>query len=148
MNQPLCTFDAAQRMLRSPATPAEQSPPGRWVVLDMDPMSKPRMVNSDRWKKRPVVLRYRVFCDELRLRCKAQKFRPGDSLEIIFYFPCPKSWSKRKRQAHLLQPHQQKPDLDNCIKVLDAILPEDKTVHRIHAAKFWAETGSIHIRNI
>lgn len=31
------------------------------------PVPKPRQVHSDKWMKRPPVLRYRAFCDECRL---------------------------------------------------------------------------------
>ncbi|MBC8923069.1 RusA family crossover junction endodeoxyribonuclease, partial [Escherichia coli] len=31
------------------------------------PLGKPRMTRADKWKQRPPVLRYRVFCDEVRL---------------------------------------------------------------------------------
>jgi hypothetical protein len=31
------------------------------------PVGKPRMTRSDKWKQRPPVIRYRMFCDEARL---------------------------------------------------------------------------------
>ena len=37
-------------------------------VYDITPMGKSRMTRADKWKKRPEVLRYRAFCDEVRLR--------------------------------------------------------------------------------
>lgn len=37
-------------------------------VFDICPLPKPRMTQRDRWAKRPAVLRYRAFCDEVRLR--------------------------------------------------------------------------------
>ncbi len=34
----------------------------------IDVVGKPRMTQRDKWKKRPCVLRYRAFADELRLK--------------------------------------------------------------------------------
>lgn len=93
------------------------------------------MTQRDRWAKRPAVMRYYDFCDELRLRYK------GDlpaSLGLEFYIVMPKSWSKKKQAAMDHQPHQQKPDIDNlCKAVMDALAPDDSYIHLLHAAKYW-----------
>lgn len=105
------------------------------IVIPVNPMGKPRMTQRDKWKKRPVVLRYHAFCDELRLyiRDLPEEFR------VDFYLTMPKSWSKKKKAAMKFQPHQEKPDLDNLQKsILDAICKEDKQVWNIHAKKYWA----------
>lgn len=74
------------------------------------PVGKPRMTRADKWKQRPPVMRYRMFCDEARLHGIRV---PENGAHITFVLPMPKSWSKKKRAAMDGQPHQQKPDLDN-----------------------------------
>ena len=40
------------------------------MIYDITPCPKPRQTQSDKWKKRPPVLRYRAFADEVRLKIK------------------------------------------------------------------------------
>lgn len=109
------------------------------------PVPKPRQTQSDRWKKRPVVMRYRAFCDDLRARnCTL----PESGSHVTFHMPMPASWSKKKRAEMLGQPHQQKPDVDNLTKaVLDAVLKDDSGVWDIRTTKRWSDIGCIEIRN-
>ncbi len=37
-------------------------------IFNITPMGKPRMTRADKWKQREVVMRYRAFCDEVRLK--------------------------------------------------------------------------------
>lgn len=106
---------------------------------------KPRMTQSDKWKKRPCVVRYFEYKDQLReLGCDL-----SDRFEVIFYMPMPKSWSKKKKKEMYAKPHQQKPDLDNLVKGLkDAVLDDDSTVYQTHAKKYWSYEGFIKIRNL
>jgi len=68
---------------------------------------------------------------------------------IEFYLPLPKSYSKKKREELMGQPHEQKPDIDNLVKgLLDALLKEDKGVHTIIASKSWANNGMIVVNNL
>ena len=105
------------------------------------PCPKPRMTRSDKWKKRPCVMRYRAFADEVRLR--------GVSIDqsgshVIFTMLMPASWSKAKIAAHEGQPHTQKPDLDNLIKALfDALYSDDSHIWRFSAEKRWGTSSSI-----
>lgn len=111
--------------------------------LDITPVGKPRQTQSDKWKQRPAVMRYRAFADELRL--KYRKDLP-DSISLKFYIPMPPSWSKKKRAEMLGKPHQQRPDVDNlCKAVMDALAKEDSGVWRIQAEKRWANVGEIDI---
>ena len=106
------------------------------------PVPKPRQTRSDRWKKRPAVIRYRAFADECRLRIK----QPLDGATVVFYLPMPKSWSKKKKAALVGQPHRQKPDLDNLMKALgDALYGDDSTIAAICLSKVWAVEGGIEI---
>ena len=106
------------------------------------PIPKPRMTQSDRWRKRPAVLRYFAFADQVR----AAGVKIAESgTSIIFYLPMPKSWSKKKRDNMRGQAHQQKPDLDNLLKALsDAVYADDSVIWNYHSiSKRWSDTGSI-----
>jgi Holliday junction resolvase RusA-like endonuclease len=110
--------------------------------IPVEPTAKPRMTQRDKWKKRPAVMKYRAFCDELRLYVKELP----DQIVVDFYITMPKSWSESKKITMNGTPHQQKPDVDNLQKaLLDAICTEDKQVWNIHARKFWARKGSIEL---
>lgn len=115
-------------------------------VYDITPLGKPRQTNRDRWAKRPAVLRYRAFKDEVRLRGVAL---PESGCRITFIIPMPDSWSKKKRAEHVGRPHQQKPDLDNLMKsLMDAIFEEDSAVWDARITKIWGEKGQIQIESI
>jgi len=115
----------------------------------IQPMGKPRQVASDRWKKRPEVLRYRAFADEIRLAAAAQNFFLGSRCIMIFEFAMAPSWSKGKKEKMNGKPHQQRPDLDNAEKsVFDIMLNEDSSVYTAFCAKFWAYEGRIRIYNV
>ena len=101
------------------------------------------MTQSDRWKKRPAVVRYHEFKDELRCLVTGElepKFR------VIFNVKMPKSWSERKKDEFEGKPHQQRPDIDNYLKALmDALSTEDSYIYDVHAIKRWAREGSIEL---
>lgn len=105
------------------------------------PVPKPRMTQRDRWAKRPAVLRYRAFCDEVRaLDCQV----PESGAHVTFQMPMAKSWSKKKKAEMLGKPHQQKPDVDNLAKALmDAVLDEDEGVWDIRITKVWGSDAAI-----
>ena len=110
-------------------------------VYNINPMGKPRMTRADKWKKRPEVLRYRAFCDEVRLH---NVVLPECGYHVTFVIPMPPSWSKKKRQQHDGKPHQQKPDKDNLEKaLLDAIFDDDSRIWDGRVTKLWGETGQI-----
>lgn len=59
-------------------------------------------------------------------------------------FEPPKSWSKKKREAHLYGPHTQRPDLDNIEKaILDGLnriaFADDGQVYETNTRKTWGE---------
>jgi len=112
------------------------------MIYDITPVPKPRQTQSDKWKKRPCVLKYRAFADECRL--KGVTVKNGD--RINFWIPMPKSWSDVNKSMMVGIPHEKKPDLDNLLKALmDAVLPEDSHIHTIYVQKVWAINGSIEI---
>lgn len=113
-------------------------------VYNIIPLGKPRMTRADKWKKRPEVLRYRAFCDEVRL---SKVTLPESGYHVIFVLPMPPSWSKKKRALMDGEPHQQKPDKDNLEKaLLDALFGEDSHIWDGRVTKIWGETGKMIIR--
>jgi len=116
------------------------------MIINVDPVAKPRMTRQDKWKQRPVVVRYRAYCDELRL--KVGKYVPGDTVSVVFIVPMPKSWSNKKKALMNGKPHQQTPDIDNFQKAfLDALCESDSHVWDIRAVKLWGTSGKIIIKN-
>ncbi|HHQ6593929.1 RusA family crossover junction endodeoxyribonuclease [Serratia fonticola] len=110
------------------------------------PIPKPRMTQRDRWAKRPPVLRYFAFCDEIRHN---RISLPESGYHVTFVLPMPPSWSKKKRAEMAGKPHQQKPDADNLLKALmDAIYNEDCSVWDVRVTKRWGDTGEITIGEI
>lgn len=108
------------------------------------PCPKPRMTRADKWKKRPIVMRYRAFKDRVR---ELNVELPEANSHIIFNISMPKSWNPTKRLKMLLRPHQSRPDLDNYLKGLfDAVYKEDSHIWDVRATKLWAEAGSIEIK--
>ena len=104
------------------------------------PVPKPRMTQRDKWKKRPCVLRYRAFCDEVRLRINQDL----DGASITFHIPMPSSWSTKKRVDMDGKPHRSRPDLDNfCKGIFDAMYAEDSHIAEITLRKVWAKQGGI-----
>ena len=109
------------------------------------PVPKPRQTISDKWRKRPCVVRYRAFADELRLLAAQQKFTLENGLAYEFHLPIPKSWSKKKQLEKLGTLHDQKPDIDNLLKsVMDCLLEQDCVIGHIgQVKKIWALTPKI-----
>lgn len=112
-------------------------------VLNVVPVPKPRQTRSDKWKKRPCVMRYRAFADAVR---DGGLHLPVSGATVKFYLPMPTSWSKKRREEMRGRPHQQRSDLDNLVKsLMDALFADDCRVWDIHVQKFWAEDGRIEI---
>lgn len=111
------------------------------MLYKITPVPKPRQTRSDKWKKRACVERYRAFKDEIR----AKGLRiDGDTVDVVFGLPMPKSWSKKKHVAMCGMPHQNVPDIDNLAKsLLDATNTDDKRIWKLKACKYWSETGFI-----
>ncbi len=114
------------------------------IEIKIDPVPKPRQTRADVWKKRPCVMRYRAFADELRLKCRCRNYTLGKKVNIDFKIKMPDSWTKKKKAELDGKPHQQKPDIDNlCKAAIDALLKEDEKVYELSASKRWAKEGSI-----
>ena len=118
------------------------STPKRFQVFEFHlmPIAKPRMTQRDKWAKRPAVMRYRAFADELRFQASGQSFSLENGLAYEFHLAMPSSWSKKKRLEKLGKLHDQKPDIDNLIKsVFDSLLEQDCVIGHIgQVKKVWA----------
>lgn len=116
------------------------------VYIGHEPVPKPRQTQSDKWKKRPCVTRYRAYADILklvdnRLNGKLTKILDTGRVKIVFWLPIPKS---RKEQPG--DPHQVKPDADNLVKsVFDAICKNDSHIYDFRASKFYADRPGLYI---
>lgn len=116
--------------------------------ININPNTKPRATRSDKWNKRPCMLQYWQFKDDLRKECdrlNLTELKP-QLQSLIFYIPMPDSWSKKKKLLMKGKPHQQSPDLDNITKALwDSMLTQDNYIYSIKGewGKYWAEKGQI-----
>ena len=115
------------------------------LTLEVTPVPKPRQTRSDKWKKRPSVMRYRAFADAVRLMTPKDIDLNGTT--VTFHMPMPKSWSKKKKAEKVFTPHMQRPDIDNLAKsLLDAIYGDDSHIHTITIKKIWYVSGKIRIK--
>jgi Holliday junction resolvase RusA-like endonuclease len=107
------------------------------------PVTKPRQTQRDLWAKRPCVMKYRAFADEVR----ANKIMiPSGGAHITFIIPFPKSYSKKKKKELDGKPYMVKKrnDIDNLQKALmDAIFEDDSHIWDIRCTKLWGYEGAI-----
>ena len=116
-------------------------------VFNVDPVGAVRMVRSDKWKRRPAVMRYWYYRDCLRAEASRLKFEPVNDMEFKFYLPMPASWSGKKKDRMINKRHEQKPDFDNLVKgFFDALMDEDCKISGVSGIyKFWGKTGKIEV---
>ena len=115
-------------------------------LIDIKPVGKPRMTQRDKWAKRKCVVNYFAYCDALRSYVAENAMELTPTLDITFYIEMPKSWSKKKREAMYMKPHQSKPDLDNLVKAYcDALYDDDAGVYAIQCAKYWSDENEIKV---
>jgi hypothetical protein len=114
--------------------------------FNIAPVAKPRMTKSDSWKKRPRVLKYWAFKDEIR---RHGVTLPEAGSHVVFVLPMPKSWSAKKKAHHDCSKHQQTPDVDNLKKaLLDSIFAQDCHIWDVRVSKIWGYSGKIIITDI
>ena len=110
--------------------------------FEIDPVPKPRMTQSDKWKKRKTVIDYWEYKKLIRLQANLQglEFLPIEINRIDFFLPMPKTWSKKKKIEMNGKLHTQRPDLDNLLKGLqDALCTEDSHIAEINGlSKSWS----------
>ncbi len=119
----------------------------------INPVAKPRMVRSDRWRKRPATQKYWHFVD----LCKLHRVElPCFGAHVTFILPMPKSWSKKRKLQYDGKPHmgsmgnppQKDIDLDNLLKALgDANYGNDSGIYDIWVTKIWGFEGKIIIED-
>ena len=113
-------------------------------VFQVPPQTAPRMTRRDRWKKRPCVVRYFEYRDQLRAKAVEYGITLPNSFSVTFYMAMPKSWSKKKKAAHVGKRCQSMPDLDNVLKgFMDALRTNDASVYAVSASKFWSEQPGV-----
>lgn len=111
-----------------------------WCEFKINPQPKSRLTFQGRFTQR--AKKYYDYCNALQLLAKGVTIK--ETVDLVFVMPMPQSWSKKKKEAMMNKPHQQRPDLDNLIKaVLDALCKEDKHIHKIQAMKIWGSCGLI-----
>ena len=116
------------------------------IVYPITPCPKPRMTQRDRWQKRPAVLRYWEFKDQIRALGVTV---PECCYHVTFVLPMPASWSVAKKAHMDGKPHRQKPDKDNLEKgLLDAIYADDAHVWDGRVTKVWGREGQIIVRKL
>lgn len=79
---------------------------------------------------------------EIALQHFAAPFDGPVALEVHATFKPAESWSRKKREASLGQPHVQKPDLDNLVKgISDGLnriaFADDSQIARVTCSKAW-----------
>lgn len=96
-----------------------------------DPVAAPRMTRADKYKQRPVVMRYRAYKDAIRLSMVSAGIRElkatdVDVLEVTVYLATPASTPKKRVHDMIGSKHRSRPDVDNILKsVMDAMFDED-----------------------
>lgn len=147
----LASHPKRESLLKEASVPEEPSSRPRWVrktfsfALRCDPMGKPRMTQRDKWQKRPVVIRYRDFCDQVRAAAARRGFDPEWNcfgIKIRAHIQIKPSWSTKKKKRLIGKIARSKPDFDNIIKgVCDALFKEDAVLGGGSCWKWWCAPG-------
>lgn len=112
------------------------------MIYPITPVPKPRMTRRDKWAKRPCVMVYRRFKDQVR----ARRVELPQPCSVVFWMAMPASWPESKRKQMAGKPHTVRPDLDNMLKALcDAVHQEDSHIHDVRAQKRWGWAGAIEV---
>lgn len=117
----------------------------KYFDIPINPIGAPRQTQRDRWKKRPVVLKYHAYRDVVRLFANQAQYTISGILKIEFHIEVPKSKSGKQKQYMYGRPHDQKPDIDNLVKAFMDCFGEDKTIYQLQAVKRWSEKGFIRV---
>jgi Holliday junction resolvase RusA-like endonuclease len=127
----------------------------RFFLIDVVPMGKPRMTQSDKWKTNPnhpdpnkrqrvAITDYYSYKNRVISASKELGYEMNGCLDVLFLIPMPQSWSNKKKKRMDKLPHKQKPDVDNLVKALmDSLMKDDSVVWKTNVEKRWAYNGSI-----
>ncbi len=120
------------------------------VNFPVSPFAKPRMTQRDRWKKRPVVVKYHIYKDSMKHYANEFNYCVDETLSLTFIIPFPKSYSNKKKNELRGQPHRLRPDLDNLLKAFkDALCKEDSYIHTYqNINKIWGDDGQIIVKKL
>lgn len=127
-------------MTQEPHRTGEDTPHSLSFTLPFAPMGKPRMTQQDKWKKRPPVVRYRKWKDQVSLMAPISKipWKRVHRIDWTAYLAIPKRWNRAQRAELTGTVHRVKPDRDNIDKaLLDALLKEDSIVSDGCLKKRW-----------
>lgn len=138
--QQLAEYASKQASAKSaPTAPSSAVQIHRFTVPETA-MGKPRMTRRDVWQKRPVVVRYRQFCDRLR-ECAGTVPKNVFAIHVACAIPMPESWSQRKKDQMCGNFMRQRPDCDNILKgIMDALFDEDSGISLCTTVKTWCRT--------
>lgn len=142
---PSCADNFPRVKWHSQFTSEDEAISGRHTVkqfvVRVEPMGAPRMTQSDKWKKRPVVLRYFAFKDAVRAAVGPLDSVP-DEIHLRFHIPMPDSWPQSKKDKMSGAPHRCRPDYDNLCKIWgDSLFEEDGGIWRGSQEKLWCKRG-------
>lgn len=103
------------------------------MIIPLAPVATPRPRVSKFGTYYPA--KYKKYKRELSLLLA--DIQPGNTINIVFFFPRPK-----RLKSGLRQPHDVKPDIDNLIKgVLDCLPFDDKIIYSVVAKKYYCAAG-------
>jgi len=111
--------------------------------FDVVPVAAPRMNQADRWRRRPCVVKYFEYRDQVRALAAEQGFTLAEEFLLWFQIPMPKSWSQRRKRMMFGEPCRSKPDVDNLAKGFFDCFGEDKHVWSVQMTKTWHDKGGI-----
>ncbi len=112
-----------------------------YKIYDIDPSTKPRMTQRDKWKQRPCVMKYNTFKDMLRLLGVTV---PDSGYHVLFVMPMPPSWKDKEKDKMRFTGFQNTPDKDNLEKaLLDSLFKNDAHIWDGRASKVWGDSGKI-----
>ena len=102
------------------------------------PIGKPRMTQSDKWKKRAATDKYWGWVNSIKQQKPQNLTAFPKTITIKFYMPMPQNWSKKKKDLFNGTLHFAKPDVDNLAKgVLDALFEKDQRIGKLNAEAVW-----------
>lgn len=148
---PLVPVAAVAEPQGAPKADISGTLPSLTFMIPGAPCPKPRQTKSDKWKKRPSVLRYRDWAD--RTRAEARKavdrkvpglvLRSYGRMKAVAFFALPSSWNAATKARMLGRPHCQRPDADNLMKAIgDGLFPTgDEHLYDLQISKYWDDGG-------
>lgn len=111
----------------------------RIYVIDIQAIGYVRRTRADKWKKRPIVMKYYHYKNLLSFLLNRMNYKQEKELNILFLLPIPQSLSSKKREELHLTQHNKKPDLDNLVKAfLDTATKQDNYISKVNAVKLYS----------